>query len=76
VAFSSDEIAGALRDAAAGRVRAAGDGGGLLSCFRFSSALGTYGPAIQLMFQFGALLILLAVVSGLLFLIRRQAGRS
>jgi protein SCO1/2 len=75
VVFARDELAGALRDAAAGRVHSAGEGGGLLSCFRFSAALGKYGPAIQLMFQIGALMILLAVVSGLLFLIRRQAGR-
>jgi protein SCO1 len=76
VAFAPDEVRGALRDAAAGRIRAVDDGGGLLSCFRFSAALAEYGPAIQLMFQVGALLILLAVVSSLLFLIRRQAGRS
>jgi protein SCO1 len=77
VAFPRDEVAGALRDAAAGRVGAvAGEGGGLLSCFRFSAALGEYGPAIQLMFQVGALMILLTLLSGLWFLIRRQARRS
>jgi protein SCO1/2 len=75
VVFSSDEIGRALRDASQGQVAAAGDGGGLLSCFRFASALGKYGPAIQLMFQVGALVILLSVVGGLAFLIRRQAGR-
>jgi protein SCO1/2 len=69
------------------RVRAAlaGDGtasdslgAAVLGCFRFDALGRTYGPLVQRLFQGGALLVLGALATGLVILLRRErrAGKA
>lgn len=77
IMFGGPQIETALLEAQAGHTRASSaTSGGILDCFRFAAVLSKYGPAIQRMFQIGALVILGAIVSLLVYLFRRERGKS